>query len=199
MTHSSVWHDSFICVTWLIHLCDMTHSSVWHDSFICVTWLNVQVLGGTIVNTLTPSFGGHDSFILETWLISLCDMTQCAGSWGYDSQQRWWCSDCVWKSARRQVGVCMSICMNVCTCIWVYIPMYMKVCMCARNGARIVYENLRDVKSVCLCLYMNVSTCIWEYVNIHIYHISVCTRICMLIVLGLCMKIYVTLNKCVYA
>ena len=25
MTHSYVWHDSFICVTWLIHMCDMTH------------------------------------------------------------------------------------------------------------------------------------------------------------------------------
>jgi len=32
-----VWHDSFICVTWRIHMCDMTHSYVWHDSFICVT------------------------------------------------------------------------------------------------------------------------------------------------------------------
>jgi len=38
-THSYVWHDSCICVTWLIHMCDMTHSYVWHDSFICVTWL----------------------------------------------------------------------------------------------------------------------------------------------------------------
>ena len=26
MTHSYVWHDSFICVTWLTHMCDMTHS-----------------------------------------------------------------------------------------------------------------------------------------------------------------------------
>jgi len=33
MTHS------FICATWLIHMCDTTHSYVWHDSFICVTWL----------------------------------------------------------------------------------------------------------------------------------------------------------------
>jgi len=42
MTHSCVWHDSFICMTWLIHMCsmrlihmrDMTHSYVWHDSFL---------------------------------------------------------------------------------------------------------------------------------------------------------------------
>jgi len=51
--HLLVWHDSsicvtwlihmcdmtlFICVTWLIHMCDMTYSYVWHDSFMCVTW-----------------------------------------------------------------------------------------------------------------------------------------------------------------
>ena len=25
VSHLYVWHDSFICVTWLIHMCDMTH------------------------------------------------------------------------------------------------------------------------------------------------------------------------------
>jgi len=24
---------------WLMHACDMTHSYMWHDSFTCVTWL----------------------------------------------------------------------------------------------------------------------------------------------------------------
>ena len=38
------WHDTFICVTRLLHTCDMNHSYVWHDSWIweldsCVTWL----------------------------------------------------------------------------------------------------------------------------------------------------------------
>jgi len=43
--YSYVWHDSesFMCVTRIIHINDMTHSyvwyDVWHDSFICVTWL----------------------------------------------------------------------------------------------------------------------------------------------------------------
>ena len=32
------WHDSFICVTWLVHMCAVTDSYVWHDSLICVTW-----------------------------------------------------------------------------------------------------------------------------------------------------------------
>jgi len=39
MTHSYVCHDSFVRVSWLIHVGDMTPSYVWHDSFICVSWL----------------------------------------------------------------------------------------------------------------------------------------------------------------
>jgi len=39
MTHSYVWHDSFVRVTWLIHTFDITHSQAWLDSFIRVAWL----------------------------------------------------------------------------------------------------------------------------------------------------------------
>jgi len=34
ITHWFVWHDSFVCVTWLIYMCDMTHLYVWHDSHV---------------------------------------------------------------------------------------------------------------------------------------------------------------------
>jgi len=68
MTHSYVWHDSFICVTWLIHMCDMTHSYVWHDSFICVTW-SIHMCD------MTHSYVWHDPFICVTWSIHMCDMT----------------------------------------------------------------------------------------------------------------------------
>ena len=37
MIHSHVWHDPFICVTWVMHRCDVISSHVWYDSFICVT------------------------------------------------------------------------------------------------------------------------------------------------------------------
>jgi len=39
MTHSHVWHDACICVTWPTHTCAMTHSYVGHDSFIGVPQL----------------------------------------------------------------------------------------------------------------------------------------------------------------
>jgi len=57
MYESYMWHVSFICyirrdsfiyVTWLIHLRDMTHSYMWHDS----------------------------SSIYATWLIHMCNMTR---------------------------------------------------------------------------------------------------------------------------
>ena len=31
MTHAHVWHDSFIRVTWLFHVCHTTHPCAWHD------------------------------------------------------------------------------------------------------------------------------------------------------------------------
>ena len=68
MTHAYVWHDSFICVTWLIHMCDMTHAYVWHDSFICVAWLIHMC-------DMTHAYVWHDSFICVPWLIQMCAMT----------------------------------------------------------------------------------------------------------------------------
>ena len=52
-----VCYNSFICMTWLIHTCDMTHSYLWHDSvfvlgyacFICLFYVLVLFVG-----VLTP-------------------------------------------------------------------------------------------------------------------------------------------------
>jgi len=49
-----VWRDSFTCVTWPLHMCDMTPSHVQHDSFACATWLIFYVR--------------QDSFTSVTWL-----------------------------------------------------------------------------------------------------------------------------------
>jgi len=61
-----VWHDSFVCMTWSIHMCDMIHSCVWHNDIaiwcdaIRVTWLILYVW--------------HDSFVCMTWSIHMCDL-----------------------------------------------------------------------------------------------------------------------------
>ena len=46
--------DSFVCATWLIHMCDMTHSRV----FVCATWL---------IRTCDMT--------QKTWPIRMCDVT----------------------------------------------------------------------------------------------------------------------------
>jgi len=35
------WTHALFCFArrWMNHMCDMTHSYVWHDSFVCVPWL----------------------------------------------------------------------------------------------------------------------------------------------------------------
>jgi len=67
-----VEHDSFMCWTPLIHICETwlirtVAAAAWvpvyhleHDSVICVTFLQSM---------------GHDSFMCKTWLIHMRDMT----------------------------------------------------------------------------------------------------------------------------
>jgi len=60
---------AFICVIWLLHMCDMTPSYVppRRSCLLCVTWLNHTC-------DMTHSDTWHDSFIYVTWLLHVCDM-----------------------------------------------------------------------------------------------------------------------------
>jgi len=69
MTHWYEWHDSFKWVTWLILTCGMTQSYVWHNSCLCVTWLFIMC------GMIHPCVW-HDSSLCVTWLILTCDMTE---------------------------------------------------------------------------------------------------------------------------
>jgi len=53
-----VWHDSFTCVTWLIHMCDMTHPYVRHDSFFLTDW--------QIFDSIYPIRCGFNLYILQS-------------------------------------------------------------------------------------------------------------------------------------
>ena len=96
-------HDSFVCVTWLMHLCEITHVYEWHDSFICVTWLIYRHQ-----RSWRPQGNDGRFFFLENvWPDSyICTVpTQLATQgqwWSIFSTQRlhrrqWWqrCSKCV--------------------------------------------------------------------------------------------------------
>jgi len=96
-----VRHDSLICVTWLIDMCDVTRWYVWRDSLIYVTWL-VHILEeeGAIPKTtihcipwlmtmcdMFDSYVWHDSFICVSWLVHLCDMTRLYSVGGGNHQE----------------------------------------------------------------------------------------------------------------
>jgi len=86
-----VWHDSFICVTWLIHICDMTRWYMWHDSLIYMTWLiHISVIwlvysrmaSKSNISTKEWQWDAsvytlrHDSFIRAISRIHMSDMTR---------------------------------------------------------------------------------------------------------------------------
>jgi len=60
----------FSSVTWRIHTCGMTHSYVWHDSFICMTWLFIGVTWPIHMRILLLSFSSS-----AIWLVRTCAMT----------------------------------------------------------------------------------------------------------------------------
>ena len=80
MAHSYMWHDSFICVTWLILMCDMTHSYIWDDALICATWLlrvdpyqmyaNTLQHSATHLNTLQLTATRHNT-LQRVWRDSI--------------------------------------------------------------------------------------------------------------------------------
>jgi len=83
-----MWHDSYTCVTWLNHICDMARSYVWHDSLIC-DLREIRHIGmcnmshGCTVQLGTPAWHDsllftwpmwHDSYTCVTWLIHIRDI-----------------------------------------------------------------------------------------------------------------------------
>jgi len=88
------WHDSVICLTWLIHMCDMIRSHVRYDSFMCAVnhsythtavfeFLHECVWNDLVLRVVWPghtcdmthSYVWYDWFICVTWLIHKCDVT----------------------------------------------------------------------------------------------------------------------------
>ena len=86
MTHSYVSHDSFICVTWLIHMCDMTHSyATWpishthtHEQVFDTAEIEMSASNYVASFQKFPHTHIQDSFICVPWLIHMCAMTHVA-------------------------------------------------------------------------------------------------------------------------
>jgi len=79
MSHSCVpwlihilWHDSFMCVSWLLYMCAMTHLHVSHGNWTSVRHFAL-ITTHLVVTCLVHVY--HDSFIRVPWLLHICTMT----------------------------------------------------------------------------------------------------------------------------
>jgi len=75
MTNSYVWLDSFICVTWLVYMCNTTLSNIWNNSFIRVTWLI-----HTEVKTLQQKQCPARTCVWQQWVTSAMLLCRLQGS-----------------------------------------------------------------------------------------------------------------------
>jgi len=149
MTHAYVWHDSCICVTWLVHMCDMTHAYVWHDSCICVTWLMHMC-------DMTHAYVWHDSCICVTWLMHMCDMTRA----------------------------------YVCHDSYIYLPWLMHMCRSALRRRNMLHVMLHVSSGIKMCRNINIMSCVTHlkchcvtisrdvtHIMCHTYNVSLGTNI----------------------
>jgi len=69
------WYESFVCVTWLVYMCDMTHLYVWHDWLICThrgpLQKNSRYVFASVSDMIHP-YTCCDSFMCVTWLTYMC-------------------------------------------------------------------------------------------------------------------------------
>ena len=91
MTHSYVRHGSFVCATWLIHMCDISMRVIWlifrRDTYICMmvppsemfqwhVWHDSFRYATRLKHMceLTHTREWHDSCTCVTWLMHMCDV-----------------------------------------------------------------------------------------------------------------------------
>jgi len=121
MTHCYAWHDSFLPVTWLIPMCGMTYSHVWHDSFLCVTWRIPMC-------DMTHFYAFHDSFACVTWLIAMRDRTH----------------SCVWRDSFPCVAWLIPMCDMTHSYVWhdSFLCVSWLICVCDMAHSYVWYISL---------------------------------------------------------
>jgi len=142
-----VWHDSFICVTWPILVCDLTHLCVFRFLALYVChW----------VSEVTPTllFAWRDSFICVTWLILVCDLTRLC-----DFRFLAWVrlQLCVWRDS----FICATFPLHVCDVTPLRVGWDSFMCVTWRMYllSRLMYlcdvTRLRDIQFLALlCMFL---------------------------------------------
>jgi len=198
------------CVTWLIHMCDMTHSYyvtwlvrvVWHDIFICATWL---ILTSEQVYDLawTQSKTGTECATVSTdgQLFFWCVCVQNVLTWRSFSAKEpliigLFCGKWPMKirhpclqtaSSSSGVYVCVCVCVYVCVYVYVWMchrvyrwPALHLVCMC-------VYVYVCMCVCICVCMCMCACACVSIDGHLFFWCVCMCMSMCVCICVCMCM------------
>jgi len=151
MTHSYVWHNSFICWRTPLHyLWDITH--VWHDSFMCVTWHSFIRVARLIEKAplCTTCANEYDSLICATWLIHMCDMTH-SYVWHDSIREHSFALPVsmnkthlyVWRTTIKRVTWLIHMCDMTPSCVWhdsfICVACLIHVCDMTHSGSAPLY------------------------------------------------------------
>ena len=220
-----VLHDVFVRATWRIRTCDMTHSYVWHDSFIRVTHCQLQGMGWL---RLVGSIKWYVSFAKEPYEtddilqerpkvlsilltvatphVAAIDPHPCFYMWVWPSAFACvplllYMSDMNWggyvASAATQSRICfafsrspflsnkcdaggysaiclLSFCIYVCMHMWIIEEMPLKRrILCARLLSFSRIGAMREAVLLYLGMYVGMYVCRYGWMNMYIY-IYVC-------------------------
>jgi len=123
-----------IHILWLIHMCDMTRSYVWHDSFICVTWLicvmNVWRVSFKCIYVRTSQMCGVIHSNMYTWAHHKCGVLSyiyeltLRGTWTRPKYVTWFIQMCdviysnVWRNLFKCVTWYIQMCDTIHSKVW---------------------------------------------------------------------------------
>ena len=176
MTHPYARDDLFVCVTWLIHMCDMcemTHSYLRQDSCICVTWL-IHMCDMTLTCMYVSVHVCVCVRVRERECVCMCV--------------------CVFVCARACVCVCVCVCVCMCVCVLLLLRHF--------HGQSLFFQK-GSSESNLLCLNHSMcawlcAVCVWLCVCVHVYvHVCVCVYVCVCVSVCVHASVIVCLYVCV--
>ena len=126
MAHSYVRHDSFICVTCLIHMCDMTYSYVWHDSSMFVSRL-IHIRDMTQLLFASDSMCHKIHCSVLQCVAVCCSVLQCAA---VCCSVLLFASDSMCHKIHCSVLQCAAVCCSVLLCVAVCCSVLQCVAVC---------------------------------------------------------------------
>jgi len=127
VTH--VWHDSLVCVAWVIHVCDIMYvTCIWHSVTFCdILWHSVTFCD-ILWHSVTLCIVARPSYIH-----TLCDIV----CWGQTLHLYYlpYCehmSTCLWCQRVFVKSTCLCACVKVIVCVAAYASVHVCTHACMR-------------------------------------------------------------------